>query len=385
MSGHAASAGKDVAESVFVRIPEKARRHGAINLAQGVFDHGPEPALLRALSGTGDGTEHQYAPSPGHPELRAALAGHTERYAGARPDQDAEVTVTAGATEALYCTLSALLGPGDEAVLVEPAYESYAPVITAAGAAVRRVRSLDAGGRVDPAALAAAVTPATRVMVVNSPWNPLGTPLEPEIWDTLADLAGRHDLVVVSDETYEHLNLDGSAHPGVLAAVQDPEKRVKISSVSKTLAATGWRVGWAVAGPGLTRRIRARHQYVTFCPPTVLQLAAAEVLSGASFPRLVEERGARLAAKVGRFADRLAEAGLKCAVPRSGFYLLADVGENAEAWCDRAVVEARVAALPLSVFYSEPDAETASTVRFAVCKRESTLDEAARRLLDWRR
>ncbi|NJP42900.1 pyridoxal phosphate-dependent aminotransferase [Actinacidiphila epipremni] len=368
------------AESVFVRIPAAAARHGAINLAQGVFDHGPAPALLDALGSLGGGPEHQYSPSSGHPALRAALAAHTTRWAGVACDPDTEVTVTAGATEALYCTLFALLGPGDEAILVEPAYESYAPVVAATGATVRRVRPPGPRAGIEPALLAAAVTPATRVIVVNSPWNPLGRSFDPAEWQAVADLAARHGLTVVSDETYEHLTLDGTPHPGVLSLVEDPERRVKVSSISKTLAATGWRVGWAVAGPELTRRIRAVHQFLTFCPATPLQLAAAHVLDSPGFPELVAARSAELARVVGDFCRRLTAAGLPAPVPESGFYVVCDVGEDAEAWCERAITEGGVAALPLTAFYAGPGGDARTRVRFALCKREDTLREAAARL-----
>ena len=372
--------GRGEPESVFVRIPAAAARHGAINLAQGVFDHGPAPALRDALRSLGTGAEHQYAPSAGHPALRAALAAHTERYAGVPSNPDIEITVTAGATEALYCTLFALLGAGDEAIVIEPAYESYAPVVTAAGATVRRVRPTGPGASVSAELLEAAVTPATRVIIVNSPWNPLGRAFGPEEWRAVADVAGRHDLTVVSDETYEHLNLDGTPHPGVLGLIADPERRVKVSSVSKTLAATGWRIGWAVAGPELTRRIRSVHQFLTFCPATPLQLATAKVLQSPEFPQLVAARAGELARAVGEFCGRLTAAGLKAPVPESGFYVVSDVGEDAEAWCERAITEGGVAALPLTAFCSEPDAGVRSQVRFALCKRDSTLKEAARRL-----
>ncbi len=380
MTAQGSANGADAEESVFVRIPAAAARHGALNLAQGVFDHGPEPALLDALTGVGGAGEHQYAPSPGHPALRTALAGHTAQFAGVHADPDTEITVTAGATEALYCTLHALLGRGDEAIVIEPAYESYAPVITATGATVRRVRPGGPDSSLDSGLLEAAVTPATRVIVVNSPWNPLGRAFGANEWRTLAELADRHDITIVSDETYEHLSLKGSPHPGVLGAVDDPERRVKISSVSKTLAATGWRVGWAVTGPKLTRRIRSVHQYVTFCPATPLQLAVADVVGDPSFAGRVAARGARLAQDISRFTTRLQDAGIKGTMPDNGFYVIADVGEEAVGWCERMITDARVAALPLSVFYVEHDASTASLVRFAACKRPETLDEAADRL-----
>ncbi|MEV6206139.1 aminotransferase class I/II-fold pyridoxal phosphate-dependent enzyme [Kitasatospora sp. NPDC051914] len=373
------AAAAPAAESVFVRIPALAARHGAVNLAQGVFDHGPDQALLAALAALGSGLEHQYAPSAGHPLLRSALAGRLRLLEGVAVDPDTEVTVTVGATEALHCVIGALVGPGDEVVLVEPAYEQYAPAVRSAGGTTRALRLTGPGDRIDAAALAAVVTPATRAIVVNSPWNPLGRGLGAEEWRAVADLT-RRGVVVVSDETYEDLNLDGSPHTGVLGAVADPELRVKISSVSKSFAATGWRVGWTVAGPELTRRIRAVHQFVTFCPPTPLQIAVASVLGAPDTPEVLARRARDLRARVDGFVSALHGLGLPATAPANGFFVLADVGEDAERWCDRTIVEARVAALPMSVFYSEPVPPMASVVRFAVCKRQETLDEAVRRL-----
>ncbi|MEO6502993.1 MAG: aminotransferase class I/II-fold pyridoxal phosphate-dependent enzyme [Jatrophihabitantaceae bacterium] len=362
-------------ESVFVRIPAAAARHGAVNLAQGVFDHGPPAEVLAALATVGEGTEHQYAPSAGHPLLRAALA---RRYGPLDPDT--EITVCAGATEALYCTMAALISPGDEAIVVEPAYEQYTPVITGFGGIVRAVRLTGLDARLDAAALAAVITPATKVIVVNSPWNPFGRSLENEEWHAVAELAATRGIVVVSDETYEHLALDGREHRSVLDLVPDPELRVKISSASKTLAATGWRVGWAITGPGLTRRIRAAHQFVTFCPATPLQLAVARVLDSPGFENLIAGTVAGMSQRVRSFVDTLTELGLPASMPDSAFFVLADVGEDAARWCERMVVDQGVAGLPLSVFYSQPVPEAASMVRFALCKQSSTLAEASRRL-----
>jgi aspartate/methionine/tyrosine aminotransferase len=363
-----------VTESVFVRIPALAARHGAVNLAQGVFDHGPPELLLRALgTAAGNVGAHQYVPSAGLPRLRQAIA---RRTAGT-PDPDTEVTVTAGATEALHCTLAALLRPGDEAIVVEPAYEQYAPAIRSAGGTVVPVRLTDLESSFADL-LAAARTERTRAVVVNSPWNPLGRALTAQEWTALADLARRHGIVVVSDETYEHL-VPGE-HRGVLDVVPDPELRVKVSSVSKSLAVTGWRVGWAVAGPELTKRIRAVHQFVTFCPAVPLQHAVADVLTDDFHVVGEVERGLRERAT--RFADRLTAIGLAAAVPDCPFYLVVDVGTPAEAWCERVVVDGGVAALPLSVFYSAPVPSVDTLVRFAVCKRRSTLDTAAERLAE---
>ena len=286
----------------------------------------------------------------------------------------------AGATEAFYSTMAALISPGDEAIVVEPAYEQYAPVIKGLGGIVRAVRLTGPADRLDAAALAAVTTEATRLIVVNSPWNPFGRSLDAQEWRAVVELAETRGIVVVSDETYEHLNLDGRPHRSVLDLVADPELRVKISSASKTLAVTGWRVGWAIAGPGLTRRIRAAHQFVTFCPATPLQLAVARVLDSPDFDNLIAGTVAAMSQRVRGFVDTLTSLGLPASMPDGGFYVLADVGEDATEWCERMVPDQGVAGLPLSVFYTEVVPEVASMVRFALCKQTSTLTEASRRL-----
>jgi aspartate/methionine/tyrosine aminotransferase len=371
---------EDATQSVFVRIPAAALRYGAVNLAQGVFDHGPETALLDALARVGGGTEHQYTPSAGHPLLRDAVARHVEHYDGTPVDPEREVTITAGATEGLHCVITALVGLGDEAIIVEPAYEQYAPVVRSTGARVTPIRLASPRDRIGATDLAALIGPDTRAIIVNTPWNPLGRCLEGSEWEALAGVARQHGIVIVSDETYEHLNFDGVARPGVLHSVEDPELRVKVSSASKTFAATGWRVGWVVAGPKLTRRIRAVHQFVTFCPAAPLQLAVADVLSQPGLDTVLRGRAVELGRCVHRFVTDIDQLGLDPVFPDNGFFVLADVGEDAEHWCDRMIAEAGVAALPVSVFYSQPVPEMASVVRFAVCKLPATLDEAVRRL-----
>jgi len=367
-------------ESVFVSVVRAAAEHDALNLAQGVFDHGPLPAVLESLRAVGNGTEHQYAPSAGHPLLRAAVAGSVAAFEDVRVDPDTDVTVTAGATEAIYCALTALLDEGGEVVLFEPAYEQYRPVVEAAGGVVRAVTLPSPEARIDAAGLAAVCGPRTKAIVVNSPWNPWGRVLDEQERAAVAAVSAEFGIVVVADETYEHLMLDGSTHRGVLRAIPDPELRVKISSASKTLAVTGWRVGWAVAGPGLTRRIRARHQFVTFCPAVPLQIAVANVLRYEGFPALRREIVDGVRDRVHRFTASLNELGLKASVPQAGFYITADVGGDAHRWCLDMMPGRGVAALPMAVFFARSDPRTDRLVRFAVCKSGATLDDAVQRL-----
>lgn len=367
-------------ESVFVTVTRAAAQNGALNLAQGVFDHGPPQAILDALAAVGSGTEHQYGPAAGHPLLRAALARSIATFDGTAADPDTEITVTAGATEAIFCVLTALLHDGGEVILLEPAYEQYRPVVEAAGGTVRTVTLPTPDTRLDPDQLRTVCGPRTRAIVVNSPWNPWGRVLDPTEWAAVAEIAEEFGIVVVSDETYEHLMLDGTPHHGVLEAVADPELRVKISSASKTFAVTGWRIGWAVAGPGLTRRIRALHQFVTFCPAVPLQIAVASVLDASDFLAVRQDIVSGIRERVHRFTASLTELGLTTYTPQAAFYITADVGTDAHAWCLHMMRDNGVAALPIVAFFARPPTNTNSLVRFAACKSLSTLDDAVRRL-----
>lgn len=367
-------------ESIFVTVSQAAAEHSALNLAQGVFDHGPPSMVLDALRAVGGGIEHQYAPSAGHPALRAAIARSTADFDGATVDPRTEITVTAGATEAIYCALTALLSNGGEVVVLEPAYEQYRAVIESAGGTVRSVTFPTLDARLDAEHLARVCGPRTRAIVVNSPWNPWGRVLDAAEWAAVAAVAVERGIVVVSDETYEHLMLNGATHHGVLQAIADPELRIKISSASKTLAVTGWRIGWAVAGPSLTRRIRTAHQFVTFCPAVPLQLAVAGVLDADDFRAVREDIICSVSDRVHRFAASLTELGMAAHSPQAGFYIIVDVGTEAHAWCWRMMLDNGVAALPMGAFFAQPPTCTASLVRFAVCKSVSTLDDAVRRL-----
>ena len=374
----------DPTESVFVRLAREARERGAVNLAQGTFDHGPEPTLLAALETVlrddTSGAAHQYSPSPGDLALREAIAAQVRRCDAVSLDPDTEITVTAGASEALHCTVAALVRtPGDEVIVVEPAYEQYEPVIVRAGGVCRRVTLSGPTDRIDAERLAAVTTTRTRAIIVNTPWNPFGRCLDDEEWQVLDHLAQRHGVVVVSDEPYEHLAPAGTFR-SVLDAISDPTLRVKVSSISKTLAATGWRVGWVACDASLSARIRAVHQFVTFAAPTPLQVATAAVLADPATPTLLRRRADDVAASVDRYVDSLSALGLDVHRPQCGFFVLADVGVPAAQWAHQTIREARVATLPIDAFYQDTPQPMTTTVRFALCKRSETLTESLRRL-----
>lgn len=363
--------------SVFSTVTHLANELGAINLAQGFPDFDPPEALLDALRRAIDSGRHQYAPSIGVPALRQAVAAQsTERY-GLTYDPDTEVTVTIGATEAIGCTISALTEPGDEVVLIEPSYDLYPAAVAAAGCVARFVRTEFPDFRIDPERLAAVCGPRTRMIVLNTPWNPTGRLLSAEELSATAEIADRYDAYLLADEAYEHVIFE--RHRPVAATPGCWDRTVTVSSASKTFSATGWRIGWALAPAPLTAAIRRAHQFVTFTAPTPLQHAVGEVLGGAGeeyFARLQEEYTRRRDLLLG-YLDKTS---LEVLRPDGTFFVLARCAGDDVDWCDDLVRTAGVAAIPASAFYSDRAAGS-GLVRFAFCKTLDTLHQAGERLL----
>ena len=280
--------------SIFSTITEQAIAAGAINLAQGFPDFEPPERLVEAAAEAVRGGLHQYAPSTGDPVLRQAVAEHQQARYGLPVDPDTEVTVTAGASEAITAALLALLEPGDEVVLVEPYYDLYPYAVVAAGGVPRYLTTSFPDFRLDLDRLRELVTDRTRVIVVNTPTNPTGRLLGPEETRVLGELAERHDAYLLSDEVYEHIVFDGLAHRPVAADEACRDRTITVSSVSKTFSATGWRIGWAVAPPALSAAVRSMHQFITFTAPTPLQRAAGVMLGVGGRQRLLRAAGRRL-------------------------------------------------------------------------------------------
>jgi N-succinyldiaminopimelate aminotransferase len=363
--------------SVFTAFTELAEARGAVNLSQGFPDFEPPAALLDAAAAALAGSS-QYSAADGDPELRAAIAAHqAERY-GQRWDPATEVTVTVGATEAIWTVMQALVEPGDEVVLFEPCYDQYPPSVAAVGATARVVPSSGFPDfRLDLDRLAATIGPRTRLVVLNTPWNPVGRLVEAAELRVLGELCQRYGAYVLADETYEHILFDGWAHRPVVSEPALADRTVTVSSVSKTFSATGWRVGWAVAPAPLTEAIRRVHQFVTFTAPAPLQRAAAVMLrTGPEFyPTLAREYAARrdvLLAALGRL-------GVEVRVPAATYFVLTRVDGDEIAWCHDLIDRVGVAAIPASALYAEP-ADGRGLVRFAFCKRLETLRAAAERL-----
>jgi N-succinyldiaminopimelate aminotransferase len=365
--------------SVFAEMTDLARRHGAVNLGQGYPDFdGPEFVKEAAIAALREG-HNQYAPMPGLPALQQAVAQHQERFYGLAHDSAGEVTIHAGATEALCATIAALLDPGDEAIVLEPFYDAYLPGIALAQARARVVPLDPPEFRLDPAALESAVTPRTRLVVLNSPMNPAGRVLSREELAAVAAMCVKHDLVAVTDEVYEHIVFEGT-HVPMAALPGMRERTVTISSAGKTFSLTGWKVGWSVAAPALAAAVRAVHQFVTFAVATPFQHAAATALAApdAYYARLRAEYRARR----DRLCDGLAEIGFGVRTPEGTYFALADVrplgGDDGGAFCRSLVERVGVAAIPVSAFAA--DGRLRHLVRFAFCKDDATLDEGLRRL-----
>jgi N-succinyldiaminopimelate aminotransferase len=362
--------------TIFTEMSALAERTGAINLGQGFPDEdGPAEVLEAAQRAIRDG-HNQYAPLPGVPALRDAIAAHQRRFYGIEVDPGSEVQVTFGATEAIAAALLGLCEPGDEVVCLEPYYDSYAAGIAMAGAVRRPVTLRPPDWAIDSEALAAAITPKARLLLLNSPHNPTGKVLTRDELQLIADACLEHDLIAVTDEVYEHLVYDGE-HVPLCTLPGMAERTLTISSLGKTFSVTGWKTGWAVGPAAIVAAVRTAKQYLTFAGGTPFQHAGAVALG------LGDEVYAALASELRVKRDHLCAgleaAGLEVLRPAGTYFANVDCKRDGVAFCRELVERAGVVAIPTSVFYDDEEAGR-SLVRFAFCKRESVIDEAARRL-----
>ncbi|MEV4194320.1 pyridoxal phosphate-dependent aminotransferase [Streptomyces toxytricini] len=369
--------------TIFAEMSALAARTGSINLGQGFPDtDGPAQIAEAASRAVLTGLGNQYPPGPGVPELRAAVARHQERFYGLSWDPDAEVLVTAGATEAIAASLLALLEPGDEVVALEPYYDSYAACIAMAGATRVPVTLRPHGGAfaLDPDELRAAVTPRTRLLLLNSPHNPTGTVLGPAEIAAIAELAVERDLLVVTDEVYEHLVFEG-VHTPLASLPGMRDRTVTISSAGKTFSFTGWKVGWVTAAPELVAAVRSAKQFLTFVSSGPFQYAIAEALDLPD--SYYADFRADLAAKRDLLAGGLAAAGFEVFRPQGTYFITTDITPLGEkdglAFCRSLPERCGVVAIPNQVFYDDRTAGAAH-VRWAFCKRTAVLQEAVERL-----
>ncbi|MGQ5634256.1 MULTISPECIES: pyridoxal phosphate-dependent aminotransferase [unclassified Streptomyces] len=370
--------------TIFAEMSALALSTGSINLGQGFPDtDGPEEVREAAVRALREGRGNQYPPGPGIPELRTAIAAHQLRRYGLPYDPDTEVLVTAGATEAIAAALLALVEPGDEVVALEPYYDSYAASIAMAGGTRVPVtlRPHEGSFRLDLDELRAAVTGRTRLLLINTPHNPTGTVLTRAELAAIAELAVERDLLVVTDEVYEHLVFDDAEHLPLASFPGMRERTVTIGSAGKTFSFTGWKVGWVTSAPELVAAVRSAKQFLTYVSSGPFQYAVAEAL--ALPDSYFEEFRRSMLARRDILARGLAEAGFEVFVPSGTYFITTDIRPLGEkdgfAFCRSLPERAGVVAIPNAVFYDDREAG-APYVRFAFCKREDVLREAAERL-----
>jgi N-succinyldiaminopimelate aminotransferase len=367
--------------TIFAEMTALATRTGAVNLGQGFPDtDGPAGMLEEARRAIADGV-NQYPPGPGRQELREAIAAQRAAY-GIEFDPNTEVLVTVGATEAIASALLALVEAGDEVILFEPYYDSYAASVALAGA-TRRVVSLVDGPRfsVDLDAVRAAITPRTRAILLNSPHNPTGTVFTREELAGIAEICVEHDLIAITDEVYEALTYDGTPHVPLCTFPDMASRTVTISSAGKTFNCTGWKIGWVCAPAPLVSAVRAAKQFLTFVGGAPFQPAVAYALANES--EWVSQLRSSLEVKRDRLSAGLAEAGFGVRPSAGTYFVCADVRplgftDGAEL-CWQLPERIGVAAVPVQVFTDNPD-RWRHIVRFAFCKKDEVLDEAIERL-----
>ncbi|MEU2925704.1 pyridoxal phosphate-dependent aminotransferase [Streptomyces sp. NPDC007251] len=370
--------------TIFAEMSALALSTGSINLGQGFPDtDGPEEVREAAVRALREGRGNQYPPGPGIPELRTAIAAHQQRRYGLSYDPDTEVLVTAGATEAIAAALLALVEPGDEVVALEPYYDSYAASIAMAGGTRVPVtlRPHEGSFRLDLDELRAAVTDRTRLLLINTPHNPTGTVLTRAELAAIAELAVERDLLVVTDEVYEHLVFDDAEHLPLASFPGMRDRTVTIGSAGKTFSFTGWKVGWVTSAPELVTAVRSVKQFLTYVSSGPFQYAVAEAL--ALPDSYFEEFRRSMLVRRDILAQGLAEAGFEVFVPSGTYFITTDIRPLGEkdgfAFCRALPERAGVVAIPNAVFYDDREAG-APYVRFAFCKKEDVLREAAERL-----
>ena len=370
----------DVGTTIFTVMSRRAIEENALNIGQGFPDYAIDPRLAAALSEAVAEGRNQYAPMEGTIELREQISSKLYGSYQRRFDPTAEISVTCGATEALYDAIQAAVGPGDEAIIFDPAYDAYEPAVRLAGARCVRVALSPPAFRFDWDAVRRALSTRTRLIVINSPQNPSCSVAVREDLDALAACIRDRPITVLADEVYEHVLFDARQHASVLAHPELRERSYAVFSFGKTLHATGWRVGYCVAPAEMTRELRKVHQFNTFSIAAPLQHAIARYL--ARYPDAWHGLSAFFEAKRDLLAGLLRGSGLE-PVPAAGTYFqLIDYGalsqESDVKFAERLIREAKIATIPLSPFYANPPAMT--LLRLCIAKQDTTLRAAAERL-----
>ena len=370
-----------VGTTIFTVMSQLAAEHDAVNLGQGFPDFNVPQRLVDTLAAAMRAGHNQYAPMTGVPALRQAIAEKTERVYGHLPDADAEITVTSGATEALFNAIHAVVRAGEEVIVLDPAYDSYEPAIELAGAVAVHVPLDPATFAPDWQRVRDAVTPRTRMLIVNSPHNPSGAMFGAADMQAIAELLRDTGIYLLSDEVYEHIVFDGARHESALRWPELRERAFVVSSFGKTYHCTGWKLGYCIAPPALSAEFRKVHQYNVFCTFAPAQHAFAEMLR--EEPEHYEQLGAFYQIKRDAFAAQLATTRLKCLPVPGGYFQLVDYSTVSDlddaAFCRWLTIEKGVAAIPLSPFYAAPPAGQ-RLARLCFAKNDATLSAAITRL-----
>jgi methionine aminotransferase len=365
--------------TIFTVMSALAQEHGAVNLGQGFPDYAIDPALIDLVDAAMRAGHNQYPLMPGVMRLREAIAAKVAGLYGHAYDPEHEVTVTTGATQAIFTSIQALAHPGDEVIVFEPAYDSYVPAVRLSGATPITLALTFPDYAIDWHALAAAITPRTRMIVVNSPNNPGASVLSPEDLERFAALTRGTDILIVSDEVYEHMVYDGARHESLARNTELVERSIVIGSFGKTFHATGWKVGYALAPRAISAEIRRVHQFTVFTVNSAVQHALAEFLRD---PARYETLPAFFTAKRDLFRSALADTPLDLLPCRGSYFQLAHYDRISEASAQEfarwLVTEIGVATIPLSAFYQ--DGTDHRVIRFCFAKRDETLLAAAERL-----
>ena len=370
--------------TIFQEMTELANAHNAVNLGQGFPDF-PAPDFIKEAAREAIASEiNQYAPGNGRFRLRQALAQKYQTQYGLTFNPDTDIIITVGATEAIFAAILGLVDPGDEVILIEPYYDSYVPSVTMAGGIPRFLTLRSPDWHIDPDELEALFNDKTKLIVINTPQNPIGKVYSREELALIAHLCQKYDVLAVTDEVYEHLVYDGLAHlplatlPGMLA------RTVTVSSMGKSFSTTGWKVGWAVGQADLVTAVFRAHQFITYSGAAPLQEASAIALEYGAQSNYYKDLLALYQNKRDLLTDSLREAGLQPITPQGTYFTMVKIDTldfaNDVAFCRYLTTEIGVAAIPPSAFYHKP-ADGAGLTRFAFCKSDEVLKEAAKRLM----
>lgn len=367
--------------SIFSEISMLARKHDAVNLGQGFPDYDtPDPIKQCAIEAINSG-KNQYAIGSGERILRHAIARHAEHWYGLSFDPDDEITVTSGATEALFCTLMALINPGDEVIVFQPYYDSYCPAIRMAGGIPVAVTLHAPYFSFNPMELAQAFSSKTKAIIINTPHNPTGTVFSLQELQFIAELCNEYHTIAICDEVYEHCVYDGLSHVSMQQVPTMTDKTVRISSMGKTFTATGWKIGWAIGSAEFQKALRSIHQFVVFASATPFQYAAAQALGTAD--TLYRSFALDLQKKRDYLYGVLEQQGLQPQKPSGSYFILCDISGvttlPSNVFAKKLITELGVAAIPPETFYHNPEIGS-HLLRFCFCKHDDTLLKAAERL-----